>query len=179
MKTKYSRRGIKTSGYQSQNYYDSFLSDLDVSSLKFLKYKYNKDIKEFTLTNDLNNENNQELYKRILQRKKMIDTELENRNVLLVHYRDEYFDPQTGLVFDEDGNSVYALTYSEDENAYLYYKQNGESSLEFQENDDESEISVEPIIIGNKIVEYKVGESKRNKEDIYKDWNYWDETTEN
>jgi hypothetical protein len=177
MKTKYKGKVPRTSGWQKQTEYDNLLSDLDVSSLKFLKFKYNKDIREFPYQCDLNKEDNQIRYKEMLQRKHMIDEELEQRNALQIRNTSEYFDPQTGLVLDEDGNAKYGISFNEDETGYIYHNLDGvtteDTSLDNEE--DEGDTIVTPVRVGTKIVGVKIKEGNRTNEEKYKEWNYWEE----
>lgn len=78
---------IRTSGFKSQNEYDVLLSDLDISSLKFLAHKYAKDLKYFRSHNNLNDQENAQAYKEMQQRYKMIDEELSFREAM--HSYDE------------------------------------------------------------------------------------------
>jgi hypothetical protein len=71
----------RTSSAESQWSYDNLLADLDISSLRFLSQKYNKDLVYFRIHNNLNDQDNAQLYKEMQQRKKMIDEELENRDI--------------------------------------------------------------------------------------------------
>ena len=183
MKTKYKGKVPSTSGRQSQYQYDKLLSTLDVSSLKFLKEKYNSDIREYTLWNDLNDEDNLKEYQQIIQRKHMIDEELEHRNIQSVRKSDCYFDSQTGLVYDEDGKILYAISFNEDETAYVYHDLNWvlieESKFyEPEDEEDEYEMNITPVIVGKKVVEFRIKESNRKNKDIYRDWEYWESDAE-
>jgi hypothetical protein len=71
--------GIRTTGAKHQWQYDNLLSDLDITSLKFLSWKYNNDLRYFPSHNNLNDQENAQSYKEIQQRKKMIDEEIRHR----------------------------------------------------------------------------------------------------
>jgi len=176
MKTKFNRKIPRTSGYKTQILYDRELSRMDVSSLKFLKFKYNKDIHEFPNFYDLNDESNQKFYKEMLQRKRMIDEELESRSIYnSSSVNKDYYDSETGGVFNDNGIE-YTISFDEDEGEYIFnYKDGGKIVTTFEEERDDldkSDIKVESIKVGNKAVGIKISESKRTLEDIYKDWNY-------
>lgn len=72
---------IRTSGFKSQNEYDVLLSNLDISSLRFLSWKYNRDLIYFKANYNINEQINAQSYKKIQQRKKMIDEEIYNRKM--------------------------------------------------------------------------------------------------
>lgn len=71
----------KTGGAKHQWEYDILLSELDISSLRFLSEKYNKDLKYFRNNNNLYDNSNSQLYLEMQQRKKMIDEEIHNRKM--------------------------------------------------------------------------------------------------
>ncbi len=48
MKVKYDSRVTRTSGWKTQPIYDEELSTMDISSLRFLNYKYKIDIRDFS-----------------------------------------------------------------------------------------------------------------------------------
>ena len=73
---------IMTAGADSQRGYDNLLSDLDISSLRFLAQKYAKDLHYFRSHHDLNEQENAQSYKEMQQRKKMIEEELSFRENL-------------------------------------------------------------------------------------------------
>ena len=180
MKTKYKSKSPRTSGWQSQIDFDILLSDLSMSSLRFLKHRYNKEIREYPQYFDLNDADHQTFYKEMLQRKHMIDEEIENRNHSDTQINKEYFDIETGIVLDEHGNAKYGIAFNEDETGYVYQQLQGgsdEEITEYTRNDDyeyndEGDVRVQPIREGKKVVGYKVKESTRSKSDIYKDWDY-------
>ena len=169
MKSRYKGKTQRTSGWESQPEYDSILSDLDVSSLVFLKDKlYPERLREFRNTHDLNNPLSQKEYKYMQQRIVMIREELSNRMYDInaspsVRDLGEYFDPETGIVLDENGNKLYGISFSEDEDDYIYDHTNNSTShptLENNKDDDETDYD-----------NYKY----HTRKGTYENWNYQDE----
>jgi len=163
MKSKYKGKVTRTSGWQSQNEYDNTLATLDVSSLKFLKYKYDKDIKDFGNFNDLHDKDNMIVYQELLQRKKMITEEIENRlmdyDAISETFKEEvYFNPETSLVVSTERGPLYYINFDEDETNYQY------NNVTLNEYPDEY-----PTV---SFKHYK------SREDIYKDWNYYEDINE-
>ena len=123
MKTEFSKdsRYPRTSGWKSQPDYDIFISDLDISSLRYLKTKKQKDIIDFRNNYDLNEEENQHQYKQIQQQFKMIVQEIQHRKQYnQSNPYEEWYDPETGLVVGEDGQPLYSISYNEREDGYNY-----------------------------------------------------------
>lgn len=83
-----------THGSKSQYRYDKFISELDLSSLRFLRHKYINDLSEYRRQNNLNNSKNAQEYKMMQQRLKMINEEIKLREQcdLVRHDPDIYFD---------------------------------------------------------------------------------------
>jgi hypothetical protein len=75
------KKDCRTQGATHQWEYDNLLSELDISSLRFLSHKYNKDLSYFRNNNNLRDNTNAQLYLEMQQRKKMIDEELQNREM--------------------------------------------------------------------------------------------------
>ena len=71
---------MRTSGWKSQYQYDKLIADLSYSSLRFLKSKYKKDLRDFRNSHDLNDQENATKYKEMQQRYSMILEELKNRD---------------------------------------------------------------------------------------------------
>ena len=122
MKTKFKdTKYPKTDGWKRQPYYDEFISDLDISSLRYLAVKKQKDINYYRNTHDLNKEEHAERYKEIQQQFKMITQELHSRQTYnQSNPYEEWYDPETGLVVGEDGQPLYSIAYNEREDGYNY-----------------------------------------------------------
>jgi len=163
-KTRFDGKYIRTDGWRHQSNYDNLLADLDVSSLSFLKYKYNRDIRYFRNHHDLNDEDNAEKYKLLLQRKSMITQELEHR--LYDTYaspsqqdRVDYFDAEMGIVLDEFYNPLYGVAFSEDEDDYEYSHTDNTASPLVNDINEEDETDY---------TYYKY----HTRKGVYENWNY-------
>ena len=159
MKSKYKGEVTRTSGWETQPVFDYLLSDLDISSLCFLNDKYKHDIRDFPNYFDFNNKEHYDLYREMLQRKRMIVEEIDAR--IMNEYTDSYseeshFDCMAGYVYNNTGDAIYSIAYSEDESAIVY--ENGVEES-FEEPDDYEE---EP----------------KTKIEIYANWNYQNEIKE-
>lgn len=126
-------------GWTHQPQFDETISDLDVSSLKFLKHKYTKEIQEFQNHFDLKNTNYQIQYKDMLQRKKMIDEEYEFRMIAEPKKEEQWFDSDNGVVYDENGKEKYSIAFNEDEDDIVYVNLNAKASSECRGDDDETD----------------------------------------
>ena len=151
----------RTRGWLSQPEFDNLLADLDVSSLRFLKHGYNKQIRDFGYHKDLHDEENAKEYQRLLQRKRMITEELEHREMDLMatpkyFEGDTYFDSETGLVINTERGPLYSIAFNEDETDYVYDK-------DTEEEDDK--IKMVTIRAGNKVVGHYYN-SDRDKSSI-------------
>jgi len=169
MKSKYKGKAIRTSGWETQPDFDNLLSDLDISSLRFLKHDYNKKIRDFGNQRDLHDEGNVREYQELLQRKKMITQELEHRSTDLLATPDymegeTYFNPNTGLVINTNKGPLYSISFNEEETDYVYNDD--------IEKSDDTEYKVYKV--GKKIVGYSYN-SDRDLSDIYQDWNYYED----
>lgn len=165
MNTKTTIYDIITSGYHSQPEYDKMLSNLDISSLKFLNGKYKSDIRAFRENFDLNDEDNQQQYKEMLQRKKMIQEEMRNRIILLYEsesYQEggDWFDPETGIVIDRNSKILYEVAYADEDCSSMVYIMDNESKLKEKQIDDMSNEE-----------DYEMYEPS-NRNDRYLKWDY-------
>ena len=138
---------VRTSGRFNQPKFDRVIAELDISSLRFLKQKYNEDIKEFSRHYDLNNSEYHHEYKLILQRKNMIDEEYEFRlgTANIEFKKEEHFDTENGIVYDESGKELYAIAYSEEEDDMVYTNLNATCSSECRTDDETDYELYEPI----------------------------------
>ena len=171
MKSKFKGRVPRTSGWETQPEFDKIVSDLDVSSLCYLKDEYNHRIVEYYTYYDLNNPTFYKEYKQILQRKKMVDEELNKKDIT----PEPFFDSTTGCVVNEYGSVSYSISFNDDETGYVYHHLNQDTkgkSEYIYENDDDNDINTTPIMEGMKVVGYKVSTSDRDRKDVYEDWNY-------
>lgn len=159
----------RTKSWQSQPEYDNTLADLDISSLKFLKFHYVKEIREFTLFFDLNNPKNFNLFKEMKQRYKMINEELDNRTNDIYasptyQFGREHFDAETGLVLDEYNNIQYSIAYTDDEEDIVYnHTNNSTGDVTIESSDDETDYE---MYKSDKLI------------DIYRNWNYYEDLNE-
>jgi len=181
MKSKFDSKEVpRTSGWHSQPEYDTVLGDLDVSSLKFLNHKYAQHIQDFHNHFDLGDVDNQKEYQEMLQRKKMIQEEITHRMQDIYaspSYQDRsnYFDPETGLVLDEDNNILYSISFNEYEDDYVYHHTDTEHKVNGSTEmlDDYDEVEVVSMREGTKLIGYKVIERERSLKDVYSGWNYY------
>jgi hypothetical protein len=189
MKQKYDGRVNRTSGWRSQPLFDKILSDLDVSSLRFLKSDYNKKIRDFGNHGDLHNEDNVKQYQILLQKKRMVTEELENRkrdiDAIPKYLEGEtYYDSDSGLVINTEKGPLYGIAFNEDETGYVYHHIDGDAVSEdipqddYEDDLDKDDVYIIPIKEGNKVVGYKVKESDRELKDIYSGWNYYEESND-
>jgi len=158
----------KTKGYHSQPKFDNLLEDLDISSLKFLNGKYRKEIQSFREQFDLNDEENQKFYKEMLQRKKMIQEDIKIKMMDIYsspsyQNRKGYFDPETGLVLDEDSNVAYEIAYADDNCSGMVYIKDNDMRIKNTEYED---VSAED--------DYEMYKPT-DKFELYKEWEYWKE----
>ena len=145
----------KTKSWQSQPEFDKFIGDLDISSLRALAQKRQKDIRYFRNNNDLNIPENQEKNKNLEQQIKMISDELAHREMdrhATISYEQRY-DSETGAVLDSDGQVLYCIDFNEDEDVYIV---NYRQVTNIYEEDDYDE----PV------------ERKRTRKEIYENWDY-------
>ena len=155
----------RTKGYKSQKEYDIEISDFDMSSLRFLKFKYKKDLLDFHNHFDLNDPECYNEYTRLQQRYKMINEELHHRSLDIYaspSYQDrgEYLDTDTSLLIDKYGEIICEVSYDEDYNHIMY--------------DGEEVQSLREDFIEDKEDDYIMYTSPERK-DIYRDWNYYEE----
>lgn len=133
-------------GYNSQGRFDEVISDLDVSSIRFLRQKYTKEIQDFQNHFDLNNLDYQRQYKMVLQRKKMLDEEYEFRKISELEKEDEWFDSESGIVYDKNKKEIYSIAFTEDEDDLVYVNLNARASSECRCEDDETDYDFyEPV----------------------------------
>jgi len=175
MKSKYKGKTMRTSGWETQPEFDIIISDLDISSLRFMKHDYNKQIRDFGNQRDLLDEVNIQKYQELLQRKKMVTEELEHREMDLDASPDfingeTYFDPNTGLVINTESGPLYSISFNEEEDDYIY--NNG------MDSNDDDEINIKIIRQGPKVIGYVIDEMNRDRTDIYKNWNYYEDLDE-
>ena len=154
MKTKFKGKVPRTSGWQTQWEYDNLLADLDVSSLCFLNDDYRHKIKEFPMTYSLSDPETQHQYQLLLQEKKMIEEELDVRFKCPIY--EKRFDSTTGLVLDEDGNIMYSMAYSQNEDQIVYLHDMNDMGTPIEE-DDETDYTY-----------YKY----HNRTEMYRMWDY-------
>ncbi|MBE3093926.1 MAG: hypothetical protein IMZ52_02765 [Actinobacteria bacterium] len=139
MKTKFKANIPRTDGWKNQIRFDETISDLDISSLRFLKHKYTKEIQDFRNHFDLDNYDYQLQYKNLLQRKKMLDEEYEVRRSSEPISEEEWFNSENGVVYDKDGKEKYSIAYTEDEDDITYVNLNARASSECRGEDDETD----------------------------------------
>jgi len=190
MKSKFKGRSTRTSGWETQTNYDWMLSDLDVSSLRFLSDEYTKRIRDFSNHFDLGDKETQHEYQELLQRKKMIIEELDHRYMDIYaspsyQDREKYFDSETGLVLDENNNILYGVSLNENEDDYVYHhietEHRTEGSYDTSKDifdDITNDIEIIPMKVGKKVIGLKVIEKERSLKDVYSDWNYYENEEE-
>lgn len=135
-----------------------------ISGLKHLRNTYNIRIREYPNFFDLNDEENQEEYEDLIRHRDMINDEINYR------YKDkdasptfrgvsEYFDSETGLVYNSEGEVLYSIVYNEKEDGIIY-------NTFIDEYED--------------IIDTPYFKRSTNKSlhDIYKDWDYTDDIDE-
>ena len=153
----------KTHSWKGNPEYDEMLSDLSISSLRFLQSYYKKERKEFTKQFDIFSSVYEIEYKRILRIEGMINEEIGNRtmNDLATHSTGGY-DSDKGIYYSEDGKGLYTIAFNEDEDEFVYMDINTKSNTESTFNsgamaDDETD--------------YDWYESK-DRNEMYKQWDY-------
>jgi len=160
---------IRTKSWQSQPEFDNIISDLDVSSLCQLRNIYNKEIKNFPNNFDLNHPDHFHYYKEIQQKYKMVSEELNHRMMDIYaseSYQDrkEFFNPNTGIVMDENYNILYSVAFTEDEDDIVYNHTNNSASFssEIAEDDETAYEYYKPI----------------DNKKAYAVWNYYEDLDE-
>jgi len=161
MKNKYRGKVTRTSGWSSQPEFDNELKDYHISDLVFLNHKYHAEIRDFPNHFDLNDEDSQQLYKEMLQRKSMIGEELKHRMMDInaspsFQEQGSYYDPETGLVIDKHGDVEYSISYNEDEDDIIC-NETGNSTELLESLEDETDYYY-----------YKY----HNRKELYKEWDY-------
>jgi len=147
----------RTSSYRGQEAYDRFVSNCDISSLRFLSEKYEDELDYFKKNNDLSIPENFRVYKDKQQIKKIIDEELTKRlmdeSATITNNTKTYFDSEMGQVIDEVTGEIVAVA-------------------EFDEN--EEYVTVRNFD-GDIINQYDGGELKekeRTRKEVYDGWEY-------
>ena len=138
-----SNKDLQTKGYHSQPKFDSMISNLDVSSLKFLNHKYKVDIRHFREIFDLGDVDNQQQYQEMLQRKKMIQEELDTKIMNIYSsqsYQDrkDYFDIETGMVIDINSKVLYEVAYADENCSGMVYLLENDMMIKLLEEDNDN-----------------------------------------
>jgi hypothetical protein len=108
------------------------------------------------------------------QRKKMVTEELYNRNIFeSSKVNTSYFDPETGLVIDEEKGPIYSIAFNESETDYVI-----DANLTDEEID-QDDYEITTITVGrSKVVGQKINIEDKELSEIYKGWEYQDELPE-
>jgi hypothetical protein len=161
----HSKEPTRTRSWQNNPDYDKFISDLPVSSLRFLQFKYKKEKKEFRNNFNIKQPLYLNEYMKLCKIEGMIDDEINNRMKFeaTTNQWEEWFDDEKGVVFGESGVEKYAIAYTEDEDDIVYVNLNAKVSSECREEDDETD--------------YEFYEPKDRKEK-YAKWDYVKEIKE-
>lgn len=95
---------IRSKSWMSQPEFDNLIRDIDISSLRFLKWKYKDDIQHMKNSLNLNDSENMHMYKQMEQRYKMISEELRKRyhDTILLDDRDIHFSKNHDFIISED-----------------------------------------------------------------------------
>jgi hypothetical protein len=129
-----SKEPTRTHSWKWNPGYDKMISDLSVSSLRFLQSFYKKERRAFTKQFDIFNSVYEIEYKRILRIEGMINEEIGNRtmNDMATHSNGSY-DSDKGIYYNEDGKGLYSIAFNEDEDEFVYIgidtKANSESTF--------------------------------------------------
>ena len=158
MNRNYEDKTLRTSSYKKQNAYDRLIADCIISSLRFLSDKYQKDLNNYKENYDLEEKDNWIEYKRMQERKKMIDEELTvrimNKNASPTSYYSE-FDSTTGTVFINDeinnNHTMKTVDFNEDEDGYIITDEDGYSE---------------------EVDSFYNLDYKRKRKDVYREWKY-------
>lgn len=155
----------RTKSWQRQPEFDNLLADTDISGLRFLRLKYEKQLNEFRTTNDLNYIDNFSEYKEIQQRYKMINDELLHRtedtwaSPTYKHQIKSSFDSDKGVAYNEDGVPICTVDYNEDETGFILRDLEG-VIVDIDEWTNNTERN-----------------SKSSRREGYKDWKYYNDET--
>jgi hypothetical protein len=148
---------LRTSSYRGKESYDRFLSTCNISSLRALSDKYNKELYRYKKDNDINNPLNWREYKDKQQIKKMVDEELFSRimnKYASSKYLELYYDSLTGCVVDYNKGAIGFADYNVDETAIVV--RDIEGSIEYEYDGSEYENERRP----------------RDRKQVYEDWDY-------
>jgi len=165
MKSQFKGKVNRTSGWETQPIYDGELSTMDMSSLRFLNYKYKSDIRDFSKDYNLDVKKNFDHYMGMRQRKNMIREELNHR-IMDIYASESYqdkrdtFNPDTSLVMDKYNNVLYSIAYTEDYDDIIFDHTANTSGFVSEDDSDETD--------------YTYFQSTEKKI-LYKDWKYYDE----
>jgi len=102
---------IRSKSWESQPEFDNLIRDIDISSLRFLRNKYIKDIRYFKKSNDLSIKENIHEYKQMQQRLKMISEELERRyhDTILLDDKDIHFSQNHNYIIESSKDGTQKL----------------------------------------------------------------------
>ena len=108
IRKKTSSEVIRSKSWKSQPDFDNLIRDIDISSLRFLKSKYKKDITYYKRHTDLSDEVNLREFKGMQQRLKMISEELERRyhDTILIGDKDIHFSNNHDYVISESKDGL-------------------------------------------------------------------------
>jgi len=141
----------RTHSWQGNLEYDYMVSELSISSLRFLHDFYKKERRDFIKQFDIFNSVYQIEYMRILRIEGMISEEIGNRTMNeLCNQTMECFDSEKGVVYDENEKELYSVALNELEDEFVYTNINTKESKESTFNsgsiDDETDYELyEPI----------------------------------
>lgn len=145
----------RTSSYKAQKSYDRMLADCNISSLRFLSEKYDKELDNYKEQNDITQKENFREYRNIQQRKKMIDEELTVRLMnesATTTKSTTYFDSNTGLIYGEySGDILGTADFDENEECINVRNFDGDIVLKYNEPQPNQ---------------------KKKRKDIYEGWEY-------
>ena len=168
----------KTNSWRRQPEFDNMLKDVTISGLQYLQSKYEKQVRNYMSTHDINIKENFQELQGIKQRYKMICEEIERRwndiwaSPTYYRYQNikDGFDSTKGMVYDENGNYGYYMDIVEEEEqvtdgedtivrtktGYILRDLEGARVFEDCEIEDVND----------------VGEPKLKRKDIYESWDY-------
>lgn len=149
----------RTKSWKSNPDYDNLISDFSISSLEFLEEQKPKNIKEYKKNHNLDDPKILKEYQQMKQSLKMVKDERIHRTYdLMASTKVEYwFDAESGLVMNSNGEELYTIDFSADEDKYIVRDSNGDIIDTYDEED--------------------IHPTRRSLEEVYKDWGYINEET--
>jgi hypothetical protein len=137
----------RTHGWHWNPDYDKMLAQESMSGLRFLQGKYKHEKRIFRENFDIEQQIYMTEYLTLCKIEGMINEEIQHRiSFDSANIKEEWFDSDNGIVYDECGVEKYAVAYNDEEDEIMYVNLNAKASSECREEDDETDYEFyEPV----------------------------------